>query len=907
MSSGSNPKSGDNNDNDDEKLHWESGWSCYATFVEENGHNNVDKTEKPALYQWVQEQKENYKLLVQGEPCGDLDQGKVGQLKAKGFQFEVTTMENDDDDDDNRKPAATKRQRNEQDSVPIPEIERMGSELEGEDDDDDHILHGANSTEEEDGGGGSNRKGATPKTRQRPRKARMTTHGPEPPPQPRAAAAAATTTPTAAASEESTGRYPRRHRRTISDAAAPETVDTPPARAKRIKVDTTSSSPSPSKHNYQVVKTSEKTGKKEVRTYETRSLTRLIPEEQEDQVREQCKVEFAELLKTDDPMEVDKERGVDHQTARSNVQWEEGFLDFLVFKKVYGHGIVPKVWVEKPSLGSWTVRNRRAWKNKDKKLTRCKKRRLDEAGFVWDAKKHPDFWKIQNQTSQDQQKFETKFNMLLEYKQEHGDCLVPKEYKPNMVLARWVSEMRKQKKAKTEGRMHNLSDEKEQRLVEVGFVFNSRTKELLRESVLNRFKDRWDASFEKLVAFKKKYGHCAVPRRWKVDQDLASWAMRQRSNGKKMMRGEPNYLNQERFDQLKSVDFVFYLDRHQYPMEGVNPPPRPMKTGADEDDAGATDEDGTEEAKRGSVSDVDRIKSTTANDPALEQQTNAAESSATEEAPRGRRNPRRQAQTPKDAETTKASDEKTAAKKVVTPKKGPRTLKKASAQTKQESSSPKQSTRRSIRSSSTVKTEPIKVVESRSLRKTGILQRIPSTSPITKRSTRRTRASEALEPADETIFESNSKRGNRKATEAIEPIDETTSESNSKPNNTKATETLEPVDETTSESNSKPTNESDIVEEKDEAKTKQIESEVKPSPDQNDEEDKNATKKVEKETQKGLTEEELKQHAMQELLKANKGRWVCELSGKLSYVDFLAHQAIYEGLESIAVRDDATL
>ena len=82
-------------------------------------------------------------------------------------------------------------------------------------------------------------------------------------------------------------------------------------------------------------------------------------------------------------------------------------------------------------------------------------------------------------------------------------------------------------KAKLEGEHSTLNDDREERLRDIGFVFNTRTREHLRNSVLRRFQDRWNTSFERLLKFKEVYGHGAVPRRWKADKDLASWAMRQ--------------------------------------------------------------------------------------------------------------------------------------------------------------------------------------------------------------------------------------------------------------------------------------------------------------------------------------------------------------------------------------------
>ncbi|KAL7579167.1 hypothetical protein ACA910_011340 [Epithemia clementina (nom. ined.)] len=397
--------------------------------------------------------------------------------------------------------------------------------------------------------------------------------------------AASVAAATAAAAPQ--GRYPRRStRRTLSEGDA--SADTGEPDAKKQKVESKDAAGNVGGLVvYNVLRTSERTGKKEMRSYSLRQLRRLVPEEKEEEVREQCRVEYADILVPEEPLEPDKKRGIDHQTARSNASWEANFLEYLVFQKVYGHGIVPKIFSVNPFLGRWTVRNRRWMKSKDKRLTKSRIRRLKAANFVWEAKKDPAFWAIQQKTTQEEDKWELKFNMLLEYKKEHGDCLVPKEFAGNMVLARWVGEQRKQMKAKTEGRHTTLTDDREQRLHNIGFIFNTRTREHLRNAVLQRFQDRWNICFERLLKFKEVHGHAAVPRRFKADKDLASWAMRQRSHGKKYMRGEKNYLTKERFELLKSVDFVFEMDRNKYPLAGG------LSRGAGGDSS--KEEDGNEE------------------------------------------------------------------------------------------------------------------------------------------------------------------------------------------------------------------------------------------------------------------------------------------------------------------------
>lgn len=84
---------------------------------------------------------------------------------------------------------------------------------------------------------------------------------------------------------------------------------------------------------------------------------------------------------------------------------------------------------------------------------------------------------------------------------------------------------------KQRGGYHTLTDEREKRLVEVGFVFNTKESNTLRDIIMRSYSANWNGYLERLVKFKKKHGHCRVPRRHPEDQSLASWVMRQVRTG----------------------------------------------------------------------------------------------------------------------------------------------------------------------------------------------------------------------------------------------------------------------------------------------------------------------------------------------------------------------------------------
>lgn len=143
-----------------------------------------------------------------------------------------------------------------------------------------------------------------------------------------------------------------------------------------------------------------------------------------------------------------------------------------------------------------------------------------------------------------------------------------------------MSKQRRHFRAKQEGNYNTLDDDKVFKLVEVEFVFETKTHTMIRETVLKRFEGRWDYFFNLLLDFKKTHGHCAVPRRWKADQPLASWVMRQRFQWKKMNEGSHSYLTEDRLQRLKDIEFVFHVDRkHSYPIADIiKSPPAAAKS-----------------------------------------------------------------------------------------------------------------------------------------------------------------------------------------------------------------------------------------------------------------------------------------------------------------------------------------
>ena len=156
-------------------------------------------------------------------------------------------------------------------------------------------------------------------------------------------------------------------------------------------------------------------------------------------------------------------------------------------------------------------------KYKLKRLSSEKIALLEELGFEWDP--------IDLVWS-------NKFKELIEYKELHGNCDVPRHYSANKPLATWVNSQR------AYYRSERLSPSRIASLEEIGFSWDP------HESF-------WGFMFDQLIIFKKEYNHCNVPHGFPTNVALGNWVLRQRQLFSK------GNLNSEKLQMLKEVGFDF--------------------------------------------------------------------------------------------------------------------------------------------------------------------------------------------------------------------------------------------------------------------------------------------------------------------------------------------------------------
>ena len=139
-----------------------------------------------------------------------------------------------------------------------------------------------------------------------------------------------------------------------------------------------------------------------------------------------------------------------------------------------------------------------------------------------------------------------KFEELIEYRNQFGNCLVPNAFTDNRALAQWVKRQRYQYKLKMEGKRSTMSDERIEALEDVGFIWDSHSA-------------IWEERLNQLKLYKHEKGDCNVPSRYTGNRQLAVWVKRQRRQYKFYRKGETSSMTRERINKLEAIGFEWDL------------------------------------------------------------------------------------------------------------------------------------------------------------------------------------------------------------------------------------------------------------------------------------------------------------------------------------------------------------
>lgn len=144
------------------------------------------------------------------------------------------------------------------------------------------------------------------------------------------------------------------------------------------------------------------------------------------------------------------------------------------------------------------------------------------------------------------EKWQERFDELIEFQKEQGHCLVPHTYPSNAALARWVKRQRYQYKLLQEGKQSSMTQDRIKILQDIGFVWDSHEA-------------AWQERLSELLEFKTEYGNCLVPSNCPERPQLATWVKCQRRQYKLYWEGRPSNMTVERIMVLEKNGFEWEL------------------------------------------------------------------------------------------------------------------------------------------------------------------------------------------------------------------------------------------------------------------------------------------------------------------------------------------------------------
>lgn len=210
--------------------------------------------------------------------------------------------------------------------------------------------------------------------------------------------------------------------------------------------------------------------------------------------------------------------------------WEESLTLLKEFRDQFGHCFVPAN-ADDPTLRNWVIAQRQ--KHSKGVLPAEQINELELLGFAWSAEqeKHA-MWEV-------------RFEQLSQFSQNNGHCGVLEKFPEDPDLLEWISQQH------TYFYTKKLSPERAERLISIGFVFNSDSVTAdgeKRRSTGERV--GWNTQYKNLLQFKETFGHTNVPWDYAEDPRLAKWVVNQRK-----LRSNRRGPTPERTEKLNALGF----------------------------------------------------------------------------------------------------------------------------------------------------------------------------------------------------------------------------------------------------------------------------------------------------------------------------------------------------------------
>ena len=148
----------------------------------------------------------------------------------------------------------------------------------------------------------------------------------------------------------------------------------------------------------------------------------------------------------------------------NNDQWQEQYADLVEYKRQNGSSNAPQRYRKNPRLGAWVNHQRREYRKfingQTSQINEERVSQLEAIGFQW-SHFVPVPW-------------ERRYDDLIAYKAEYGDCNVPRNFKSDPVLARWVNEQRRAYSKFQNKQKSQMNQQRIDALENIGFVWHRR-------------------------------------------------------------------------------------------------------------------------------------------------------------------------------------------------------------------------------------------------------------------------------------------------------------------------------------------------------------------------------------------------------------------------------------------------
>jgi hypothetical protein len=215
--------------------------------------------------------------------------------------------------------------------------------------------------------------------------------------------------------------------------------------------------------------------------------------------------------------------------------WIDRYGELQAYRKQYGDCLVPAEYKANPQLGTWVGHQRENYKKiqqglprpSNTSMTEERQQKLEDIGFCFDL--FEKFWM-------------DRYGELQEYHEHHGDCLVPKLYKANPQLGKWVGLQRNNYKTFREG------------LPRPGFMTTERIDLLNKLDFVWSVPDFiWNEKYILLEEHVRMNGLGSIPS-WKHNLSLRTWAANQQKLYWSRLIKE-NSMTKERIQKLDRLGF----------------------------------------------------------------------------------------------------------------------------------------------------------------------------------------------------------------------------------------------------------------------------------------------------------------------------------------------------------------